>query len=338
MATNVYISQKVKSEQRMFEDIIIESLKMYGQDVVYLPRSMTRDYLLNEVVESQFLDAYNIEMYVENVQGFEGDQTLMTKFGLEIRDQATFIVARKSWEKFVGIWNNTVSTNRPLEGDLIYLPLSKSFFEIKFVEHEAPFYQLSNLVVWRLQCELFDYSNEIINTGNDTIDDFQRLNSNAITMLVDTGVGGELQIGEQIIQRFAGSIEINAEVSNVEYINPLQRKVSLIAIQTSDGEYHEIIAGAPLIGQTSGATWNVVELYGISNPYVDSTFPESAQAQNREFEIEANGIIDFSEQNPFGDPSEAYGSTTYTSTILTKLITMDMTSVTVDSSTTVDQV
>ena len=337
MATNVYFSQKVKSEQRMFEDIIIESLKMYGQDVVYLPRTMTRDYLLNEVVESQFLDAYNIEMYVENINGFEGDQTLMSKFGLEIRDQATFIVARKSWEKFVGIWNNSVSTNRPLEGDLIYLPLSRSFFEIKFVEHEAPFYQLSNLVVWRLQCELFDYSNEVINTGNEVIDDFQRLNSNAITLLLDNADGGDFKVGERITQKFANGVEVSAEVADVNWINMMQRKVSVINVQTTDGEYHEFVSGVR-IKSDSGSSWNVVELYGISNPYVDETFPESQQAQNRDFEIQANGIIDFSEQNPFGDPSESYGGTSYVPNTPVQLVTMDTTWVKADSMITVDQV
>ena len=338
MATNVYFSQKVKSEQHLYEDIIIESLKMYGQDVMYLPRTMLRDPLLNEVIESKFLDAYSIEMYIENTQGFEGDQTIMSKFGLEIRDQATFVVARRSWEKLVGLWNNQLSSIRPLEGDLIYLPLSKSFFEIKFVEHEQPFYQLSNLVVYKLQCELFDYSNEVVNTGIDTIDDFQRLNANGITLLIDGGINGDFEIGEQIVQTFAGGISVNAEVINIEYLNALQRKVTVSNVQTNDGEYHEFAVGSRLVGQTSGASWNAVELYGISNPYVDETFPESPQAQNREFEIEANGIIDFSEQNPFGDPSETYGGIAYTPTQLIKLVTMDSSTVTVDSLITVDQV
>lgn len=338
MATNVYFSQKVKSEQHLYEDIIIESLKMYGQDVMYLPRTMLRDPLLNEVIESKFLDAYSIEMYIENTQGFEGDQTIMSKFGLEIRDQATFVVARRSWEKLVGVWNNDISSNRPFEGDLIYLPLSKSFFEIKFVEHEQPFYQLSNLVVYKLQCELFDYSNEIVNTGIDTIDDFQRLNANGITLLIDGGINGDFEIGEQVVQTFAGGISINAEVINVFYLNSLQRRVTVSNVQTNDGNYHEFVVGNRLIGQTSGASWNAVELYGISNPYVDETFPESAQAQNREFEIEANGIIDFSEQNPFGDPSEVYGGIAYTPTELVKLITMDSSVVRADSTITVDQV
>ena len=337
MATSVYFSQKVKSEQHLYEDIIIESLKMYGQDILYLPRSMTRDPLLNEVIESKFLDAYAIEMYIENVNGFEGDQTLMSKFGLEIRDQATFIVARRSWEKLVGLWNNTVSTNRPLEGDLLYLPLSKSFFEIKFVEHESPFYQLSNLVVYRLQCELFDYSNEVIDTGNSTVDDFQRLNANGITLLIDgNSSASDFVVGEHIVQTFAGGVTISAEVINVDFINQIQRKLTVSNVQTSDGEYHEFVTGVRIVGDTSGANWNVLQLYGISNTYVDETFPESPQAQNREFEIEANGIIDFSEQNPFGEPTELV--TSYAPTALKTMVTMDMTTIKVDTLITVDTV
>ena len=337
MATNVYFSQRVKSEQHLYEDIIIESLKMYGQDVKYLPRTMTRDLVLNEVVESKFLDAYTIEMYIENVQGFEGDQTIMSKFGLEIRDQATFIVSRRSWEKLVGIYNNELSSLRPLEGDLIYLPLAKSFFEIKFVEHEQPFYQLSNLVVYKLQCEIFEYSNEVVNTGDNSVDDLQRLNANGIRLEMSDGNGIEYTIGEQVIQRFAGGFVINAEILDIEFNTP-NRIITVSNIQTNDGQYHEFNVGTRIIGETSGASWNTDALYGISSTGVDKTFLESGQAQNSEFELHANSIIDFSEQNPFGDPSELFGSTPYnpSATPLLKLLTMDSTDYTVDSDITVD--
>jgi len=136
---NVYFSNQVKSEQDLYEDLIIESLQIYGQDIVYIPRSeISRDEILNESY-SKFEDAYTVEMYIENQEGFEGDGDLLAKFGLEIRDQATFIVAKRRWDKQVSKWTNSI---RPLEGDLLFLPLSNSLFEIKFVEHEQPFYQL----------------------------------------------------------------------------------------------------------------------------------------------------------------------------------------------------
>ena len=137
MARNPYISQTVRSEQNLYEDIIIESLKIYGQDVEYLPRTLVaEDVIFGEDVVSRFDDAYTIEMYLENTDGFEGDQDLFTKFGVEIRDRATMHVARRRWDAVVGAF---VDNNRPNEGDLIYLPLSDQVFEIMRVVDDKPF-------------------------------------------------------------------------------------------------------------------------------------------------------------------------------------------------------
>lgn len=174
MATNLYFSQKVKSEQNLYEDITIESLKMYGQDVYYLPREIVNeDRILGDDIQSSFNSSYKIEMYIENVEGFDGEGDLFTKFGVEIRDAATFIVARKRWNQTVSRYNNKINSERPREGDLIYLPLSNSLFQIQHVEHESPFYQLSNLPTYKMRCELFEYSGEDINTGIDVIDDIE---------------------------------------------------------------------------------------------------------------------------------------------------------------------
>ena len=144
MPRNVYFSQAVRSEQHLYEDLVIESLKIFGQDVYYVPRTLVeRDTILGEDPASSFDDAYLIEAYIENQEGFEGAGDLYQKFGLEIRDEANFIISKRQWEKLVGLYNNSLSTVRPQEGDLIFLPMSNSFFEITFVEHEKPFYQLS---------------------------------------------------------------------------------------------------------------------------------------------------------------------------------------------------
>ena len=157
MATNHYFSQKVRSEQDLYEDIIIESLKIYGQDVYYLPRDIVNeDKILGDDVPSRFNSSYKIEMYIENVEGFDGEGDLFTKFGVEIRDQATFVVSRKRWANSVARYDNELSSVRPLEGDLIYLPLSNKLFQIMQVEHEQPFYQLSNLPTYKLRTELFE--------------------------------------------------------------------------------------------------------------------------------------------------------------------------------------
>ena len=144
MARNLYFSDTVRSEQYLYEDIVIESLKMYGQDVYYLPRDIVNeDTIFGDDVPSRFNSSHKIEMYIENIEGFDGDGDLFTKFGVEIRDQATFVVARRRWTQTVGRYDNEINSVRPLEGDLIYIPLSRSLFQIMHVEHEQPFYQLS---------------------------------------------------------------------------------------------------------------------------------------------------------------------------------------------------
>lgn len=170
MATNPYISQKVRSEQHLYEDLVIESLKFYGQDVYYIPREIVnKDKIFGDDIPSRFSDAYKIEMYIENTEGFDGEGDLFTKFGIELRDQATFVVARRRWKKLVG--ENLAENNfRPREGDIIYLPMSQSMFEVMKVETETPFYQLSNLPTFRLQAELFDYSDEDFDTGISEVD------------------------------------------------------------------------------------------------------------------------------------------------------------------------
>ena len=159
MPTNVFFNHAVQSEQHLYEDLVVESLRMYGQETYYLPRKIVEeDTILGEDVQSTFGDSYSVEMYIENTEGFEGEGDLMSKFGVEIRDQATFVISVRSWERFIQLDSNLATSFRPNEGDLVYLPLSGGLFEIKFVEHEMPFYQVGKLFVFKLQCELFEYS------------------------------------------------------------------------------------------------------------------------------------------------------------------------------------
>jgi len=160
-----------RSESLLMEDLIIECLKIYGFDVMYLPRtSENEDLILNEDALAQFKFAYALEMYLENVEGFGGEGELLTKFGLEIRDTATFVVSRRRWDETVAVEGNTVLTNRPAEGDIVYFPLTKSFFEIKKVETKDPFFQVGKLYVYKLYCELMQYSSERFSTGISEID------------------------------------------------------------------------------------------------------------------------------------------------------------------------
>lgn len=178
MTTNFYFDQYNNSqEQLLIEDLIIESIKIYGLEMYYIPRVLiNRDELYTEDDSSIYNSAYNIEMYIKNTMGFSGQGDILSKFGLQIRDQMTLTVARRSWTEEVGNYTNEI---RPKEGDLIYFPLNNKIFRINFVEHEAIFYQMGALQTWDLQVELFEYSNEIFNTGIpyiDSLDDDYRFN------------------------------------------------------------------------------------------------------------------------------------------------------------------
>ncbi len=175
MARNLYFSEKVRSEINLYEELVIEALKIYGQDVYYLPRELVNeDVLLGEDPVSRFSKSYKIEMYIENEQGFDGEGDLFTRFGVEIRDEATFVVSKTRWTNIVEKGDNDLSNDRPNEGDVIYLPLSKSYFQINHVEHEQPFYQIENVPVYKMRCTLFEYTGEDMDTGTQEVDQLER--------------------------------------------------------------------------------------------------------------------------------------------------------------------
>lgn len=159
------------SEQNLYEDLIIESLKIYGFEVFYMPRkSFNEDAILGEDPLNKFEHAYPIEMYMENVQGFEGEGDLISRFGVELRDTARFVVSRRRWNEVAGRFGNTILSTRPAEGDLIYFPLTKSMFEIKRVSALDPFFQVGKLYVYKIDVELYQFSDERIDTGIEEID------------------------------------------------------------------------------------------------------------------------------------------------------------------------
>ena len=171
MPTNVYFDHGNTNEQRLYEDLIIEQLSIYGQDVYYLPRTIVNeDSILGEDTASKFTSAYAIEMYVENADGFAGEQEIVRKFGLELRDDVSLVVSKSRWEKILEAENNLIVSSRPNEGDLIWFARVNAFFEIQFVEHEQPFYQVHNVPVYKLRCTKWEYSSEEISTGLSDID------------------------------------------------------------------------------------------------------------------------------------------------------------------------
>lgn len=167
----------------------------------YLPRTRIGDdplYLEEEY--SKFETSYFVEMYIKNVDGFAGQGDFLSKFNLEIRDQVTFTISRRTFSEEVGAYTSFI---RPREGDLIYFPLNKKLFEIKFVEHEAIFYQLGSLQTFDLTCELFEYSNEVFNTGIDEIDSKQKnitLNMQDFALLLEDGEAIAEEDGFQLVR------------------------------------------------------------------------------------------------------------------------------------------
>jgi len=289
MARNIYFSDKVRSEQKLYENIIIESLKMFGQDVYYLPRTIVNENrVFGEDVPSKFSNSYKIEMYIENTEGFEGEGDLFSKFGVEIRDEATFIVARKRWNTTVGRVDNQIEGARPREGDLIFLPLSNSLFEVMHVEHEQPFYQLSNLPTFKMRCQLFEYSDEDFDTDLVSIDGIEQNNAYEFDIVL-SGISGNFEIGERVEQTLLDGTILGGEVSKwVSDINTL----SIIHLGGNDGKFHLPSTGRTITGQESNASGTI------------SSFVEDNQLSGNEQNNDFAGLdfIDFSETNPFGDP------------------------------------
>jgi hypothetical protein len=187
MATNFYFNNFQSSgEQTLLEDLIIESIKIYGEDMFYVPRKLDNyDALYTADDQSIYENSYLIEMYIKSINGFSGDGNFMSKFGLEIRDEVVFSVAQRRFNEDIGEYNAQI---RPNEGDLIYFPLNKKCFQIKYVNKFEMYYQLGALQTWEMTCELFEYSGELMNTGIPEIDILQKKFS---TNILDWGIKGE---------------------------------------------------------------------------------------------------------------------------------------------------
>ena len=239
---NPFFQQGARTEQNLLQDLINEQLKMYGVEVHYLPRKyVTENSIIREVVQSTFDDAYPIEAYVESFDGYGDNPTLLSKFGIQATNEITLIISKERYETYISplIKNeqNIKLSSRPKEGDLIYFPLGDRLFEIKYVEHEKPFYQLQKNYVYELRCELFRLGDELIDTGVDNIDDVllgdeaTGINEDGIPTLigpsqtltlVGTGVTAEATISlfDHGIQRFVISDRGSS------YLNPPRVAIS----------------------------------------------------------------------------------------------------------------
>ena len=276
MATSVYFDKGTNNEQTLYEDLLIEQLKVFGHDVYYLPRTLIKeDTLFGEDVLSKFDDAYGIEMFMEEVEGYGGDKELVSKFGLEIRDEVTFVVARRRWISLIGADSNLIVSTRPNEGDLIYFPRIQKLFEINFVDHDDPFYQVDNLPVFKLYCSTFEYSSEQLDTGITAIDAIEDESSLDVLFY-------------QITLEQAADYNENMALEDGDLL-----------LEETDADN--------ILSETDSAGNSLITEYGdyiISESYVIDTIDE--QATNIFIETQADSILNFTEGNPFGEPRGGY--------------------------------
>lgn len=308
MPRSVYFSERYRPEQNLLEDLLIESLKIMGHDVYYIPRKIVkRDFILNEDVISSFDASFSLEMYVESVDGFEGDGDLMTKFGLEVRDQVKLVCSRRRWNALIGRHGYTNDAVRPREGDLIYLPLTGGLFEIKFVEDKVPFFQLGGtgdskavIPTFTLTCELFEYSGQEIDTGVPEVDVIQVGHTQSARAVLDFD-GDVHDIGETLEFTLPSGVTGEAELLQYEHTED-GAIASFGTLTFDDGEFHTLTVGATIEGQTSGTTSTITSVIGLEDGDA-ALYNNDALTQNSSFDIFGNDYIDFSESNPFGDPS-----------------------------------
>lgn len=201
MATSVYFNNfGASQEQLLVENLIIESIKIYGIDVYYCPRTPVNiDNITNEASYYRFDSGIAVEMYIKNVDGMEGDGEFLSKFGIQVNDQITFTMAQRVWTEEVGDY---LSASRPREGDIIYFPLTDAVYQIKYVNKKAIFYQMGALQTYDIVCELFVYSNEVFNTGIPNIDLIYKplsIDDGNYTLLLETGFNLVTEDGRDIV-------------------------------------------------------------------------------------------------------------------------------------------
>tara|TARA_A100001388_G_scaffold277232_1_gene267467 strand:+ start:700 stop:1566 length:867 start_codon:yes stop_codon:yes gene_type:complete len=283
---NTYFSHGTHAEKRLYEDLIIEQLKVFGNDVYYMPREeISRDDILGNTTD-KFTDAYSIEMYVEDVNGFAGQGDLVGKFGIEVRDELTFVVSRRQFEILVDNTSNTLSINRPREGDIIWMPLFKKFWQIDFVEDEDPMYQINDLPIFKLKCSMWEYSSESVETGVEDIDD--RLDTVTLDVLENqiSLESGTTSSGSLLSENITGDVQV------------LLSEAGDTIVDETDSD-NIILEDDP----------NYLEYIILEDAVTENMITDTSDADNKAFDTAAglddfdsdNDIFDFSENNPFGD-------------------------------------
>lgn len=288
MALNPFINSWTQSnDQTLVEDLMIEAIKNYGFDCQYLPRTLVKeDMLFGEDVLSKFSSAVTVEMYLKDVQGFNGDGDFLSKFGMEVRDQVTLLVSKRRFANTVG---SATSQTRPLEGDLIWLGAPfNHMWEIRGVEHERPMYQIGNLICYELTCDLFKYSHERIQTGNTTIDAVQ--SNAAYTLDLVLGAGSGTYTNNEIVYQGSYPNAMTATGNVVSWT----ANTSTLRVTNLSGSFEDATA---IKGVSSGASYVLASVN-------DSDFVNDLIADNDRLQDQGDAILDWSETNPFSDFQE----------------------------------
>ena len=274
MALNPFFLQGSPGEQRLVQDLINEQLRMYGVDVYYMPRKfLGTKTIMKENVLARFDDNYVIEAYIQNYEGFQGSGDLMTKFGIRTTDELTLVISKERYEDFLTPFYDANPTQellvkRPKEGDLIYFPLSDSLFEIKFVEHENPFYQLGKLYMYQLTCELFEYEDEVIDTSIEEIDNnVEDIGYIATLTLAGVGVTATARAGI-----FTGAVN-QITLINDGYGYTSAPVVSISTSPNGNGSSHATAVAITTSNTGSGSTTFSIKQVLITNPGFGYTQP-----------------------------------------------------------------
>lgn len=288
MGVNPYFRRTIKNEQELLESLTTEAIKIYGHDMVYLPREkVTEDTILGEQV-SEFTDANRIEMYMENSEGFEGDQE-MSRFGLDVKESATFVVSRKRFLEVMGHHPEIRKIGRPREGDIIYFDYPYGMFEIKYVKHDNPFYQAGDRYCFKLSCEAFKSSNEKINTGESELDAAMDVHSSYLkTIVVAAGSGNYIE-GEEVYVGTVGNKRAYGRV--VSWTSA----TNTLLVNMQEGDF---IVGETLVG-ASGATSRTVSSVGEST----TRAAHQDEQDNEQIQLEQtqDDIFDFTDTDPFSE-------------------------------------
>lgn len=304
MPTNVYFSHGTRNEQYLVEDLIIESLRIYGQEFFYIPRKLvSKDEILGEDRLSEFKSSFPIEMYFENVDNFAGQGAFIQKFGMMLEQSATLVVARRRWDQLIGRYGQTTIPTRPNEGDLIYFPLTKGLFEIKFVTHQDPFYQLGKLYVYKLQVELFQYSSERIDTGVAEVDAFETLK----TFSTNTT---RSKFGEITSIQVTNSGSGYTSAPTVSFLSSSGYGAEAVAVLGTDVSSDNVVRVDIINPGTNYATPPSVQFTGggglgaAATAVIESNIdmPDS-YGDNNKFKQQSQDIL-FNENNPFGEVGE----------------------------------